>query len=67
MNEATLTIMIDLAATGWDGDDLGLRWTMACSNDVIQGVYNPIPEPGTLLLFGAGLLGLAGYGRRRTR
>lgn len=27
----------------------------------------PIPEPSTFLLFGTGLAGLAGFGRRRTR
>ncbi len=37
------------------------------SINVAAGNEAPIPEPGTLLLLGSGLAGLAGYGRRRMK
>jgi hypothetical protein len=29
------------------------------------GVYNPVPEPSTMLLLGSGLIALVGYGRKK--
>jgi hypothetical protein len=48
------------------GSDFGFHWDMSCANDVIEGgVSAPVPEPGTMMLFGIGMLGLAVYGKRR--
>ena len=46
-------------------DEMGFHWTMACGNDVVEGGGTPVPEPATMLLVGSGLLGLAGYGRKK--
>ena len=49
-------------------DDVGFHWTMQCGNDVIEGKANvPVPEPGTMVLLGTGLVGLAGWGRKKFR
>lgn len=47
-------------------DDVGFHWTMQCGNDVVEGKASvPVPEPGTMTLLGTGLIGLAGYSRKR--
>jgi hypothetical protein len=35
--------------------EIGLRWSMTCANDIVEGSYT-VPEPGTLALLGLGLL-----------
>jgi len=34
-------------------------------NDGVNNGTSPVPEPATLILLGSGLVGLAGYGRKR--
>lgn len=45
------------------GDSFEIAWGLTCGNDVVQ---TPVPEPGTMMLLGMGLLGMAVYGKRRS-
>jgi hypothetical protein len=56
---ATWTIGFKLydASKGWD--------FLALDKVKLAGTYNSVPEPGTFLLLGLGLVGLAGYGRKK--
>ena len=58
------------------GFNANIFWTMACNNDMLGKSYtyhipgggsSPIPEPGTFLLFGIGLLGASSFGRKKMK
>jgi hypothetical protein len=49
-----------------DLDRFDVHFTIGCGNDNLMGsTCNPVPIPASMLLFGSGLIGLVGLGRRK--
>lgn len=59
--------MADL--TLYSGGPVTLHWTMNCGNDYLNhtATPEPVPEPSTLVLLGAGILGLSAWRLRKKK
>jgi hypothetical protein len=62
-----ISVQTDSGWNGFDGYMDGLEITLANGTVGRVNFTGEVPEPATMALFGAGLVGLFGAGRRRTR
>lgn len=69
-NQSPNWYLFGLTILGWNGTDtieVQDFWTGngSISHVTLYGTTSSVPEPATILLFGAGLLGLAGFGKKK--
>jgi len=59
----SLTVKLNDYSTGID--KIKLDWSTLSGNYNVISVNNPVPEPGTIMLLGSGLMCVAAFGRKR--